>query len=302
VRPRRRLRYTDAHPAGHYYSPIASLESIRARARDIWPDIPASQVPGVDLNEKGQIALLDRLSAFHDEQPFSERRTPDRRYFFANSFYGAADAIVLYCMIRHLAPSRIVEVGSGFSSALMLDTNELHFDDRIELTFIDPTPIRLRELLRRDDTTSRIISEPVQSVELGIFDDLRDGDILFIDSSHVVKIDSDVNRIFFEILPRLARGVHIHIHDVFFPFEYPREYVERGWAWNESYLLHAFLQFNSDFKISFFPTYLHTFHEEVLARKLPLATRTPTKWPTLATANIWLERHDGATRAGRADR
>jgi hypothetical protein len=290
VRSRRRLRYANAHPAGHYYSPIASLEPLRARARDIWPDVPASCVPGIDLNEEGQIALLDRLSLFHDENPFTEQGTAERRYFAANSFYGAPDAIVLYCMMRHLAPSKIVEVGSGFSSALMLDTNELDFNNHVELTFIDPTPDRLHVLLRQDDVALTIIPEPLQSVELAIFDDLRADDILFFDSSHVSKIGSDVNRIFFEILPRLKPGVHIHMHDIFFPFEYPREYVERGWAWNESYLLRAFLQFNSQFRIAFFPTFLQAFHEELLARKLPLALGHPTNWPNLSTANIWLER------------
>jgi predicted O-methyltransferase YrrM len=284
------LRYRSPHPPGHYYSPLPSLETVRDRERRVWPLSPPGALAGIDLNEPGQLELLDRLSAFHDEDAFTEQKRPDRRYFADNDFFGPADAIVLYTIIRHFAPARIVEIGSGFSSALMLDTNERHFDNSIELTFIDPEPERLRSLLTGGEAMT-IVSRPVEEVELSTFAALEADDVLFIDSSHVAKVGSDVNWIFFEILPRVASGVHVHLHDVFFPFEYPREYVERGWAWNESYMLRAFLQFNADFRILFFPSFLQAFYKEQLALKLPLATRHPRSWPALTSASIWLTRH-----------
>ncbi len=153
-------------------------------------------------------------------------------------------------MLRHLKPARIIEVGSGFSSALMLDTRDQHTDWESQFTFIEPFPDRLNNLLRETDRTSvQLIESPVQQVDPKLFQTLKAGDLLFIDSSHVSKIGSDVNLLFFEILPKLAAGVYIHIHDIFWPFGYPVEWIREGRAWNEAYLLRAFLVCNASFEI-----------------------------------------------------
>jgi len=93
---------------------------------------------------------------------------------------------------------------------------------------------------------------------------------LFIDSTHVAKFNSDVNYVFHKILPALASGVYIHFHDVFYPFEYPREWLLKGWAWNEQYMLRAFLEYNNDFKIVLFNTYLENKYEQDLKNRFPL--------------------------------
>src|SRR5262249_51820098 len=161
--------------------------------------------------------------------------------------------ITLYGMIRHLKPQRIVEVGSGFSSAVMLDTSDRFFGGTISCTFIEPHPERLSSLLREGDREKhRVLARPVQDVDLEPFPELAANDILFVDSSHVAKVHSDVNRIFFEILPALAEGVSVQFHDIFYPFEYPKEWVYGGRAWNESYLLRAFLQYNRSFQVQFY--------------------------------------------------
>jgi hypothetical protein len=98
---------------------------------------------------------------------------------------------------------------------------------------------------------------------------LKANDILFIDSTHVSKTNSDVNYLFFEILPRLQTGVLVHIHDIFFPFDYPREWILEGRSWNEAYLLRAFLQYNPRFEIVLFNDYLQTLHWDSFARLLP---------------------------------
>ena len=150
--------------------------------------------------------------------------------------YSYSDAIVLYSMMRHLRPQRIIEVGSGFSSAVMLDTNELFLGHQVACTFIEPHPECLLGLMSGDDRTRvTIIAHRLQDVELGVFTALDANDILFIDSSHVLKVGSDVQRIFSEIVPALRPGVYIHFHDVFFPFEYPRHWIERGRHWTEAY-------------------------------------------------------------------
>ena len=276
---RARLRF----PPGHFYSPIPSLDDLRQREAAIfrvWP----RELPGIDLQVEGQLALLEAFRPYYDEIPFPERETEGFRYYFENTFYSYSDAIFLYCMIRHFRPRRIVEVGSGFSSAVTLDTNERFFEGRIECTFIDPEPGPLRKLLKPgDEGRVRVLADIVQTVPLSTFDGLGDGDILFIDSSHVSKTGSDLNHLVFNVLPRLGRGVLVHFHDVYYPLEYPREIVYEGFAWNEAYLLRAFLQYNSAFRIEFFNTYLETFHRDQIYKAMPLCARNPG-------GSIWIRR------------
>jgi hypothetical protein len=152
----------------------------------------------------------------------------------------------------------------------MLDTNELFLNNQIGLTFIEPNPERLFSIIKGNDKNStRIIEQDVQLILLKHFEVLDAGDILFVDSSHVVKTASDVNYIVFEVLPRLKRGVLIHFHDIFYPFEYPKDWVFDGWNWNEDYFMRAFLMYNDEFKIRLFSDYLHKHHKDVFA-KMPL--------------------------------
>src|SRR4051812_4627076 len=117
VAERDRLRAAVPTIAGHYYSPIPSLNEVRRREHRIFAE-PASRLPGLDMNETGQLELLDQLKAYHQDFPFGPDKKDGLRYHYDNGYYGRADGIFLYCMIRHLKPKRIVEVGSGFSSAL----------------------------------------------------------------------------------------------------------------------------------------------------------------------------------------
>jgi len=268
---------------GHFYSPIPSIEEIKKNEDRVFGDIPR-KISGVELNENDQLSLFKKFKNYYDELPFSKTNTGNLRYFFENKFYSYSDAIFLYCMIRHAQPNTIMEVGSGYSSCVALDTNELFFDNSIEIIFIEPYPERLISLTKETDKEKiTIISKKVQDIELSEFESLQPNDILFIDSTHVGKIDSDVNYIFFEILPRLSSGVFIHFHDVFYPFEYPKEWIYEGRAWNESYILHSFLMFNNTFKIVFFNTYLEYFHEELFRREMPLCMKNKG-------GSIWIQK------------
>jgi hypothetical protein len=279
------------HAPGHYYSPIPDIEDIKAAEGEIWRRENTKEIPGIDLNEQGQLQLLDLLTQYHSQQPFTEHKTADRRYYFANDFFSFSDGIFYYCMLRHLKPKRVIEIGSGFSSCVLIDTNELFFDSAIHCTFIDPDPERLYGLLRAADFSKiEVVSKRLQDIGLGCFSELSAGDILFVDSSHVSKTGSEVNTILFDILPSLPAGVHIHVHDIFYPFEYPREYVYRQWAWNELYLLRAFLCYNREFRISIFPSFLERFHGDRLQKALPLTWRHPPDWPMLRGASLWIER------------
>lgn len=241
-------------------------------------------IPGLDLNAEGQLALVERFKSFYEEQPFTAARTEDLRYYFDNSYFSYADALVLYCMLRHLEPARIVEVGSGFSSALILDVNERFLDGRARCTFIEPYPDRLLSLLKADDRTAfDLVEAPLQDVDLQLFEELGQSDVLFIDSSHVAKIGSDVNKLYLEVLPALRVGVTVHVHDILYPFEYPKDWIYSGRAWNEAYLLRAFLSFNERFRIMFFNSYLRLFHSQQMVDALPLSARNPG-------GSLWLER------------
>jgi predicted O-methyltransferase YrrM len=258
-------------PAGHFYSPLPSPEEVAdAFSRGgFGPPFAA-----IDLNEDEQLARLERFAAWYPEQPFPEKTTPGWRFHLDNPSYGHYDAIMLYGMIREARPRRIIEVGSGFSSAAMLDLNERQFGGAMHLTFIDPDMGRLRPLLRADDHMRvTLIEKRVQEVPLEIFTSLAENDLLFIDSSHVSKIGSDVNRLYFDVLPVLAPGVLIHIHDVAGNLEYPREWFEEGRAWNEQYLLRAFLMNNRDYRIELFTGWLFNTRHEVIREKMPLCAR-----------------------------
>lgn len=260
-------------PPGHFYSAIPSISEVRQNEERIF-QIPDC-LPGIDLNEMEQLRLFESFARFYPELPFGAEKRRGLRYYFENSNYGYSDAICLYAMIRHLRPRKIVEVGSGYSSCVMLDTNELFFDNSISCTFIDPNPQLFLSLIgRADEARIELIPTGVQGADSQLFSSLSAGDILFIDSTHVSKAGSDVNHIVFNLLPLLPSGVFIHFHDIFYPFEYPKEWIcDLGLSWSESYLLRAFLQYNSAFQIAFFNTYLEHFYEERFAERMPLCLK-----------------------------
>ncbi len=269
-------------PPGHYYSPIPDLAQVRLRAEAIF-DGPFD-VPGIDIEPARQLARLEEFAGYYSELPYPEfGRAAEARYTFDNGFFGYGDAIVYYCMLRSIRPNSIIEIGSGWSSALALDINERFLGGAVQMTFIEPYPDRLESLITDiDRDRTQILREPLHRVDPELFDGLAAGDILFIDSTHVSKIGSDVNQIILEILPRLRPGVHIHVHNIFYPFEYPRQWVYDGRAWNENYLLRAFLTLNDRVRISWFSSYLDRFHRESVAEALPL-------WARNTGGSIWLE-------------
>ncbi len=258
-------------PPGHFYSPLPSREEVaEAFARGGF----GPPFPGVDLNEAGQVERLERFATFYPEQPFPEKAGQDRRFHLDNPSYGHFDAIMLYCMLREARPGRVIEVGSGFSSAAMLDLNEGALEKKIQFTFIDPDMKRLRPLLRpEDEGRVTLIEKRVQEVPLATFAALEENDVLFIDSSHVSKIGSDVNRLYFDVLPALAPGVLIHIHDVAGNLEYPRSWLDEGRAWNEQYLLRAFLMHNTAYRIELFTGWLFNTRHDWFRTHMPLCAR-----------------------------
>ena len=269
-------------PPGHFYSPFPDLDDYDRRAARLRD--PHRQLVGIDLRESEQLDLVEAIGALVADVAFPEQPDPTgaSRYWFDNPAYAYGDGTVLHGMLRHLRPRRVVEVGSGYSSAMILDTVDGWLSGT-ELTFIEPHPELLRDLLRPgDETRVTIHGVAVQDVSLDVFDQLEAGDVLFVDSTHVVKAGSDVNHLFFEVLPRLRSGVWVHLHDIFYPFEYPEAWVREGRAWHEAYLVRAFLAFNAAFEIRWFQDFLWCRHRERLER-LPWVARNPG-------ASFWLEK------------
>ncbi|WAC26765.1 class I SAM-dependent methyltransferase [Ancylobacter sp. SL191] len=262
---------------GHFYSPVPPPDLLLERpSREARRAM--TEVAGVDLRADAQRALAARLIARFGGLP---DRGENARYRQNNQFFEFADAWSTYAMMRDVQPRRVVEVGSGHSSALMLDTVDADPALNPRFTFIDPFPERLlARLSAADKERSEIRVERLQDVPLAVFTALEANDILFIDSSHVVRTGSDVDFAFREILPRLAPGVVIHIHDILWPFEYPEHWLKEGRAWNESYFVRSFLQFNERFEILLFNAYLAHHHADLFADTLPdfVARRGGSLW------------------------
>lgn len=248
---------------GHFYSPIPDRRELLAD-REQWETNGPRELAGIDLRLPQQMGLARQLARYYGEEDFPEQPRPGHRYNLANEYFPYGDAFAWYALLRHLRPQRVVEVGSGWSSALLLDTDERFLGGHTECTFIEPFPDRLLSLLLPGDLERvRLLRRRVQDVSLDEFRALRAGDVLFVDSSHVCKTGSDVHHLLFTVLPVLASGVWVHFHDVHGNFEYPAEWILEGRAWNESYFLRAFLMHNREWNIELHGATLalHAAHE-----------------------------------------
>ena len=257
-------------PPGHFYSPILQPNEVGAYLDSISSK---SDVPGIDLRLDAQVELLEGFRTLSSAWPSGAGQS--MRYKPDNDQFGPGDAICYFSMFGHLRPERVVEVGSGWSSAVGLDAKEA-YGTRTSFTFIEPYPDRLLQALRpKDVEATTILRTGVQFVDLDVFDQLSGNDILFIDSTHVMKAGSDVQFLLGEVLPRLRPGVAVHIHDMFFPFEYPREWIAQGRNWNELYAVKSFLQFNTAFEVLFWNHFLATVRPTELASALRQTTPNP---------------------------
>jgi hypothetical protein len=227
----------------HFYQPIPDTRSL---PETLWSR--PSELIGIDMNQRAQLNLLRTFSKFRDEfDRFPTAPPAERdRFYLGNGLFDGVDALVAYCMVRHFQPRLIIEVGSGFSSLALGEASSKN--GFAPIICIEPSP---RDFLRRGfPGLQTLIEKNVQEINLEFFSQLQSGDILFIDSSHAVKIGGDVNYLFLEILPRLKPGVIVHVHDIFLPFEYRRDWVMDEFRfWSEQYLLQAFLSFNLEFEI-----------------------------------------------------
>ena len=262
----------------HFYQPIPDTQSL---PETLWHR--PSELTGIDLNDALQLDLLQnhfpKFRSEYDQFPTEPTAEPGR-FHLSNGLFGGADALIAYCMIRHFQPRLIIEVGGGYSSLIAAEA--IAKNKNSALICIEPLPA---DFLRKEVPGLRsLIEKKVEDIDLEFFSQLESGDILFIDSSHTVRIGGDVNYLFLEVLPRLAPGVIVHIHDIFFPFDYPREWVmDKFRVWAEQYLLQAFLTFNSEFEVLMANHYLNHRHQEDLKATFP----TLSSW---RGGSFWMRR------------
>lgn len=224
----------------HFYSPVPTTSEIPDKVFDTKnPQLPKS----FDLGLEAQKSLLQKIGAFCPELQEIPDPSQTGDQAWKNGMFEGTDALAYYGILRHLKPKRIVEVGSGYSTVVAKHATAKNGVGSV--TSIEPYPSSALKAL----TGVKLIEQPVQEVDLSVYRDLEAGDVLFIDSTHVAKPGSDVLHLFDHVLPVLKKGVWIHFHDIFIPFEYPKDWITKHHIfWNEQYLLRNFLSYNSDFK------------------------------------------------------
>ncbi|MCS7200422.1 MAG: class I SAM-dependent methyltransferase [Caldimicrobium sp.] len=271
-------------PPGHFYSPIPDLNEIEKRKEKIFRKRTKEEVLGLNLNDEEQLQHLKIISDSSKYWTFPEQKpSQDYKFFYLqNGLFGGLDALAYFSFVLHYRPSMIIEVGCGFSSLIAMEVNKNFFSDKINIILIEPYPSEILIEAMTYYNNVKLIKEQVQDVQIELFFQLKTNDILFVDSTHVSKVGSDVNHIFFEVLPRLNPGVLIHFHDIFIPDEYPQKWVfEENRGWNEMYILRAFLMFNNIFKILFSSYYVFTRHQDLIIKTFGKA---------LSGGSIWIKR------------
>ncbi len=264
----------------HYYEPIPDNRKIKERLWEVESDLP-----GLKLNPQISIELLSDFSMYKKEYD-DPKNKQTLRYRSDNLNYGPVDIEVYYCMIRHMKPGKIIEIGSGestFIASFALEKNKIEDAITSNLTSIEPYP---SPELKKSFPGHDFIKKEVQDVDLSLFESLKKNDILFIDSSHSLKIGGDVQYEYLEILPRLNSGVLIHIHDIFMPSEYPKSWVlDTKRFFTEQYILQAFLTFNNEFEIIFPGSYMHIHYPKLLEKAFD-SYKHELEWPS----NFWMRK------------
>jgi Methyltransferase domain len=262
-----RIRFGIPVPPTHYYSPLPDLPGLKQRLSRWYRE---GNLEGLDWNIDRQVAFVRQLEVYKNEcdNLLSFAEVTAQGY---GPGYGEVEAAFLHCMTRHFKPRQIIEVGSGVSTSFALNAVAVNSrNDNIHgaVVCIEPFPSpKLHDLAREGRLTLR--ADLAQDVHIDVFKELGAGDILFIDSTHVSKVDSDVNWLYLDVLPQLRKGVVIHIHDIPFPYlTFMPEHTlfDLSLMWNEAALVKAFLMYNHSFDVLMCQSYLHYKCPDVLKK------------------------------------
>ncbi len=245
----------------HYYDPFLSEKELSK------PLDEERILTGIDWNIKEQLNLLNSFSFSKEFENIPENYQDDSVFHFNNNSYCSGDAEYWYNIIRLKKPEKIIEIGSGHSTKMaqiaIKKNKELNPEYNCKHICIEPYEMTWLEKLE-----AHVIREKVENIDVSFFKSLHQNDILFIDSSHIIKPQGDVLFEYFEILPILNKGVIVHIHDIFSPRDYPKKWLfEDHRFWNEQYLLEALLSFNNNWRIIGSLNYLkHNFYKKLVSK------------------------------------
>lgn len=250
----------------HYYEPMFNYK------KHLWHSLRNERhLPGIDINENVQLHWLDQFDYAEELMRIPQNQTHDRLFYYKNPNFSEGDAECLYSLIRLNRPKKIIEIGSGFSTMMAREAikkNQLE-DSNYKCQHICIEPYEMPWLNTIDGI--EVLRQKVEETEASLFQQLGANDILFIDSSHIIRPQSDVLMEYLEILPILNIGVLIHIHDIFTPYDYLDHWlIDEMKLWNEQYLLEAFLSCNSKFEIILALNFLSHKHPVKLANKFPM--------------------------------
>lgn len=253
----------------HFYQPVFDPAAID---ETVWER--RHPMPGVAFEPERQLRYLGRLARFAGECDWPARVASEGAYYYENGAFGYSSACLLHSMIRLNCPHKVVEVGAGMSTLVIagaLEANRAHGTGSAELVSVDPYPSAV--LAGLSDTDFRLITAPVEKVPLREFVSLRANDFIFIDSSHVIRTGGDVNFLYLDVLPHLAPGVIVHVHDIQFPYDYPRVYADPASGarnfWTEQYLLQAFLAMNPCYEVLVGGHFLQRDHGDAFVQCFP---------------------------------
>lgn len=262
----------------HYYQPIPNLSTL-----DQIKLSKPNKLFGIEMKDREQLDLISKFIKYQTEYnsiPALKSKKKEYEFFLNNLAFDNVDALNYYNVIRHFKPKTIIEIGSGQSTKIA--AKACLINKTTKLISIEPYPQKI--LVKGFPGLNKLITKKVENVNINIFKKLSNNDILFIDSSHVISTGGDVIYEFLHILPQLKKGVIIHIHDIFFPFDYPLPWIlDEKRFWTEQYLVQALLTYSKGFKILLANNYLCYKYKNELRKIYP-------NIPHISGGSLWIQK------------
>ncbi|HET8861520.1 class I SAM-dependent methyltransferase [Marivirga sp.] len=260
----------------HYYEPRFDFRDYKQKKRKIL---------GINFQDAFQLDLLRSFSYQKELISISNNTPKSGKYYYDNGSYPSGDSECYYSMIRKFQPSNIIEIGSGFSTLIAFEA--INKNNQDNLTNTDLICIEPYEMPWLDNLNIKLIREKVENIKNETFKKLKKNDILFIDSSHIIRPNGDVLYEIFEILPNLNSGVLIHFHDIFTPFDYPQDWLKEEFRlWNEQYLLEAFLSYNDSFEVILAMTFMTNQFPKEIYKAFPVLGKDTKRIP----GSFWIRK------------
>jgi hypothetical protein len=251
---------------------LSKMRSLNAKP-PLWDR--RTELVGLDISDDRSWAWLKDVVLPY----MADFRLGRHDFHLVNGSFMAVDAHVYYGVIRHNRPKHIIEIGAGLSTVLAAST----FVGQ-DIVAIDPNPNPVL-----NGINAKIIAKRVEDISLAGFDRLERGDILFIDSSHMLTTGGDIVWEYCEILPRLKSGVLVHVHDIYLPEPYTPLYHKQGLYYNEQYVLQAFLAFNSRFKVRWPGAWMYSRYPKELTELFPEIDEMRKVYPMAVPSSFWME-------------